>query len=657
MSKKTNKSKKRVKGTHNPRPKVVSFNWKPALLVSLIAFVLYGNTLQHQFAFDDAIVITENKFTQKGFAGISELATSDFFKGTFDEKGDELSGGRYRPLSLVMFAAEAQLFGEPQKEANGQIRRNDDGDILYDYPAQFGHWVNVLFYALCCYLLYYLLFLWFGQRKELVAVPFVAALLFAVHPVHSEVVANIKSRDEILSLFFLLGTLIFWHRWLKNQSNKKALWFGLGAFLLSLLAKETPFTYIAIFPLIDWVVYRTPKKELIKRSWLLWLVAIGYLVLRTSMVGLPQPSVNTTGILDNPFATSDMAEKLATISLICWRYVMLLVAPITMRCDYSFEHVPFATFGHPEALMGVLLYGSMIVAAIVLLKKRSIYSLVIVMFLFPLSVVTNLFFNIGATMGERFLFVPSLAFALLVALLLVKYMKLNSLKVQANAGWAVLILYGMFFSYKTFARNPDWKNNDTLFTKDVETTPKSAKMQNYQARILFEDWREGNRQAEDRPLLEQAKYHYDRSVQIYKDYLMSYYDLGMVNLYLGNKDESLAALHNALKLNYQHGLSHELLGQVHYRMTKDYNKAAFHLRYAVERLDRKRATALRDLGVYYATAGKGDSAVMYLQQSLDMDPNNLMTLKNTSVILRQLGRPREADEYARRAAALEAKQP
>jgi len=77
----------------------------------------------------------------------------------------------------------------------------------------------------------------------------------------------------------------------------------------------------------------------------------------------------------------------------------------------------------------------------------------------------------------------------------------------------------------------------------------------------------------------------------------------------------------------------------------------------VERLDRKRATALRDLGVYYATAGKGDSAVMYLQQSLDMDPNNLMTLKNTSVILRQLGRPREADEYARRAAALEAKQP
>jgi len=658
MAKKQIPKKKRKQRPVTPKVTSVPFNWKPALLLGLIAFLLYSNTLNHEFAFDDSLVITENKITQKGFAGIAELASSDFFKGTYgDDKGDELSGGRWRPLSLILIAAESQIFGDKKEDANGQVVRDKDGDVLYEYPASLGHWTNVLLYVLCILVLYYLLHLWFGHLKTLQAIPFVATLLFAVHPIHTEVVANIKSQDELLCMLFLVLSLITWHKWFRGKKEKKYLYSSMVFFFLSLLAKEGSFTYIGILPLIAWVIYKSERKDIIKACTPLWGIAVLYLVVRTAMVGLPQPSVATTGIMDNPFATSDTGEKLGTISLICWRYLLLCFAPMTMRADYSFEHVPLVSFSHPEALLGLVVYGALIVLAWMGLKKRGYLTLFILMFLFPLFIVTNLVFNIGATMGERFLFLPSLGFALAIAYLLSKYLKVQSIQNMKSAswGWGLLFVYCGFFAFKSFSRNPDWKNNDTLFAADVASTPKSAKMQNYQARILFTKWRESAKTEQDLELLRQAKMHYEKSVEIYPMFAMSLYDLGLVNLYLKDGDAAVEALHKSLRLNNTHGMTHELLGQVHYRLTKNYKKAISHLRYAVEKSDRKRASSLQDLGIYYATVGRRDSAVYYLRESLSLDPNNLNALRNASSLLNQMGMNEEAKKYSDRANGIQGK--
>ena len=659
MSKRSSKSKKTPKA-HSLKPTRLAFDWKPAILLCVLSFLLYSNTLNHEFAFDDSLVITENKITQKGFAGIGELASTDFFKGTYGEgEGEELAGGRYRPLSLILIAIQSQLFGEKKKGPDGRVLKDKDGDILYDYPASLGHWTNVLLYTLCILLLYHLLFLWFGQRKGLQAIPFVASLIFLLHPVHTEVVANIKSMDEILCAVFLFASLIAWHLWIKERKAQKYLILSGAFFMLSLLAKETPFTYIGIFPLIAWVLYKQTGKDIVKLSMPFWIVAFVYLVLRTSMVGLPQASVATTGIMDNPFASSDIGEKLATICLICWRYLLLLVAPITMRADYSFAHVPFASFSHPEALLGIVVYGGLIAMAWLGLKKKRLLTLFIILFLFPLFITTNLVFNIGATMGERFLFLPSLGFALAVAWLLAKYLKverLDSLK-HASIGGAILAVYCAFFAFSSFTRNKDWKNNDTLFTRDVETTPKSAKLQNYQGRILWAKWREGGKSDADRGLLERAKYHYDQSVEIYPMFAMSFYDLGLVNLYLKDGEAAITALKKALNLNRQHAKTHELMGQVYFRLLKDYPRAIKHLRYSIEKLDQKKAGSCQDLGIYYVSAGNKDSAVYYFKESLELEPNNIGGLKNAAALMNQLGRTQEAQEYTKRANALQAQKP
>jgi len=620
---------KKVKKIQRPKQKVLNrkFDWRPAMVLCVLSFLIYANTLNHELAFDDALAISQNKYTAKGIAGFGELLSSDFFEGALDNKGDELAGGRYRPLSLLMFALEAQLFGEKKKDPSGKVIIDAQGDNSYEYPETLGHWTNVLLYAFSIFLLYYLLHLWFAKVPKAGAIPFIAVLLFAVHPVHSEVVANIKSRDEILSLLFLLGTLLFWHKWLHQSS--KTQWIVLSGvfFLLSLLAKETPFTYIAIFPLIDWVVYRSKSKELIKRSLPLWVVGIGYLILRTSIVGLPQASVDTTGIMDNPFAGSDMTTKLATISLICLRYLGLLFFPLVLRSDYSFNHTPLVGFNHPEAILGFLVYLVLIGTMFYLIKKRSWYSLLLAMFLLPLSVTTNLLFNIGAPMGERFLYLPSIGFALFAAVFAMRFLKFEELKFSGNTlGLFVLGAFTGFFSYKTIARNPDWKNNQTLFTADVESTPKSAKMQNYQARVLFTQWRESEKGEANAPLLEKAKYHYDQSATIYPQFQLSLYDLGLVNLYRGDGDAAIDALERCLRLNNRHAMTHELMAQVQYRLKKDYQSAANHLRFAVEELDERKASSMQDLGIYYASAGKGDSAIYYLKEAIELDPSNILSL-------------------------------
>lgn len=193
MSKKSSNQKKKVqlkKSATNAYPKVAVGLWKYRLGILLLSILLYANTLSHDYTQDDAIVIYDNMFTTEGFSGISGLLKYDTFYGFFKEEGKAslVSGGRYRPLTPVMFAVGWQLFGK-----NPFI----------------GHLWNLLFYAIIGLLIFELIRR-FSPRKRIdwTIIAFVSALLFVAHPVHTEVVANIKGRDEIMTLLGALISLI-----------------------------------------------------------------------------------------------------------------------------------------------------------------------------------------------------------------------------------------------------------------------------------------------------------------------------------------------------------------------------------------------------------------------------------------------------------------
>ena len=202
--------------------------WK--WIIAIVVIVCFGLSVFNNYALDDFIVIVKNNFTQKGFSGIWNILSKDTFAGMTESDIMILSGGRYRPLSLVTFAIEHQLWGN-----NPLI----------------SHLINIVIYAFTGILIYNLLkkILVFPENLKNEGVNLKAAmitLLFITLPAHSEPVINIKGRDDLMCLmFFLMSTL----QLLKyvHIKNKKNLIYSSIYFFFSLMSKETALTFVFIF--------------------------------------------------------------------------------------------------------------------------------------------------------------------------------------------------------------------------------------------------------------------------------------------------------------------------------------------------------------------------------------------------------------------------
>ena len=181
-----------------------------------MSFALYRESIGFGYVLDDVIVLSENSFVQKGFKGIKDILSKESFTGYFGTQKDLVAGSRYRPLSIVSFAIEHEFLG--------------------NYPAA-SHLINILLYAFTACLIFRLFQLFNISKPDspwYLALPFIGALLFVAHPIHSEAIANIKGRDEILCLLFAIAALISWIRYYDTKSKVHAgasmVWFCLALF-------------------------------------------------------------------------------------------------------------------------------------------------------------------------------------------------------------------------------------------------------------------------------------------------------------------------------------------------------------------------------------------------------------------------------------------
>ncbi|MDP4966057.1 MAG: glycosyltransferase family 39 protein, partial [Salibacteraceae bacterium] len=197
------------KQAQKPTPDSSSNKWTKfyPIVLFVFSFLLYANTLNHGYVLDDISVISENRYVNKGFEGIGQIWKTSYRDGYWND-----SGTLYRPIALTIFAIEWQL--APNN-------------------PWLAHFVNVLLYGALCTLLFFVLKKLLQQEN----VAFIASLLFAATALHTEVVANIKSLDEILSLSMGLLAWLFILKW--NETKKTApLIMALVAFLIGMFTKE-----------------------------------------------------------------------------------------------------------------------------------------------------------------------------------------------------------------------------------------------------------------------------------------------------------------------------------------------------------------------------------------------------------------------------------
>ncbi len=481
------------------------------LILLFLAVGLNINTLFNQYAFDDEMVLIGNTVVQKGIHGIPEILSHDYYYGIKEIDQTGLSGGRYRPLVLVIFALEYQFFG-----ANPMV----------------SHLINILFFALLITLLYKLLQTYvFKEQNKYLA--FVTCLIFAVHPIHTEVIANVKSRDEIISFILLIVSLISFIKHLEKRSLGHFL-NGLFCFLLALLTRESAAAFVVVIPLIFYFFFSQTIKKLILFSLPLIGVFIGYLLLRFSIIGYK--TYGASEILNAPFLYADASQAIATKVFLLIKYIWLLVFPYPLSSDYSYNQIPYIELNSIKFIFSILLLFGLSAFAVLKFKSRSIYSFSIIYFMVTIFLLANFAVNIGAPLAERFLFQPSLAFCIVASGL---YISMASrFKFLANS---ILIIILLLFSVKTVLRNSDWKNNETLFLTDVISAPNSVKLNLYAAKCsITKAQTEANRELRDEYFRNAVNFD-ERLLKIYPNYssIDIYKDLGAA--YLGLNDYFKAA--------------------------------------------------------------------------------------------------------------------
>ncbi|HET9824025.1 MAG TPA: hypothetical protein VFP87_01760, partial [Chitinophagaceae bacterium] len=517
-----------------------------ALIISILAFVLYAPGIQNNYALDDSAVIQENSVTTEGLSAIPIILKRDYWYGS----GHNISRGPiYRPTSLLVFATVWQFF--------------PDNPHVY-------HFINVSLFAATCLILFLVLCKLFKTQN--LSFAFTCTLLYTAHPIHTEVVDNIKSLDEILC--FLFGLISTWFL-LKYVFSAQRLAFILGgiSFFLCLLSKETGITFLVIIPMIIFFFADVPTRKIIASSLLLLVLTGIWLIIRVIVFKDLPLNTATTGVLNNALnAAPDKISKYATAFYVLLRYVLLLLFPHPLSYDYSYSQIKIQTPSDPAALAGFILILGAAIYSVVNLRRKNIISFAILFFLIALAPVSNIFFMTASTMGERFLYIPSLGFCIILAYVLTRITKTESIKSRfknvfqffalCRVLFIVTLIICAFYCFQTISRHKDWKDSLTLFSHDVKISSNSARTnQNLGSALMVSVMKSTNKQNQ-LDTFELAKKYFRRALEIYPDFYAPLSHLGVIYIFENKIDSAygylkkgIAIMPDDVDLNFNLGLA------------------------------------------------------------------------------------------------------
>jgi Flp pilus assembly protein TadD len=482
------------------------------LLVALVAGLVYLNSLSNGFALDDLPLVRDNPEIR------SPRRLPSHFLQPYWPQGGEASG-LYRPVTIVSLNVNRAIAG----------------------PAALGyHAGNLLLHALVSGLVWYVV-RGAGTRY---GTALAAALLFAVHPLHTEAVANIAGRAELLgALFVLTAWLLHRRARASGGSGRRHGWaIAAGAaYLFALLSKESTILAPALFLVEDRLSRRDGQGRASGRFIYAaygMAILVGLLLRVAALGGLR--GAEDVFFLDNPAAFAGTWTRIATALSVQTEYLKLFVWPLRLSSDYSFDAVPLVDSPlDPRLLLGIALAVGWLALWLWGRKRAAPLALaaaIWVLFFLPAS---NLLLPVGTLMAERLAYLPSLAGCLIVGHLAARFgaagdRRTARLATLATAAAAVLIA----FSLRTLDRNPDWKDNAALALHDVQVTPRSAKLQAGAGIVL-----------QARGDLAEAESAYRTALEIYPDYAQIRYNLGVLLRDTGDEPGAIEQLTRAVELS------------------------------------------------------------------------------------------------------------
>lgn len=603
----------------------------PYLTVFICAFVIYANTLGHRYALDDKAVIWHNEFVQKGVAGIPDILRYDSMSGMFGKDTRDLEGGRYRPLSLITFALEVELFGKEISDPSAK-------DVFLGNPPV-SHFINVLLYAcLCTFMLFVLnkIFRDFKYKYRFLSIPFIATLLFTFHPLHTEIVANIKGRDEILALLFSLAALNAVLDYC-DRNRKYNLILAFVFLFIGAMSKEIAITFVAIAPITIYFFRCQKPKTYIAGTASLLAGALLYLLIRSTVIG-SQTKIDAGLLMNNPFLGLTFSQRYATIALTLLMYIKLILFPHPLTWDYYPYHIPVVGWSDWRVIASIVIHAALVFVVIRGFRKKSIVSYGILLYAITLSITSNVFFNIGAFMSERFVFVSLLGFCIIMAWFIADILPkfVTNQRLYLTLSISVVCLVLSLYTVKTVSRNTVWKDNHSLFSHDVRISKNSAKGNNAWGCVLYKDAEDAESKGDTALMnkyLTQAIPYFRKALDIYPDYDAALVRLG--NSYYKMNGDYQTMFKYYIKTLDKSPLDKDVWENTVGVLTYNVDDPEFE-KYVWKEYIKRSPTMYRsylELGnlYLYSRPSCNDSAVFYYEKAKALRPNDFDILYNLAV--------------------------
>lgn len=229
-----------------------------------------------------------------------------------------------------------------------------------------------------------------------------------------------------------------------------------------------------------------------------------------------------------------------------------------------------------------------------------------------MSVVSNIFIMIGATLGERFLFTPSIAFCMALPLFLNRFGRNIFL-----VGTGIVII---IFSFKTYTRNKNWKDSFSLFLSGAEASPNSSRAQSALGSAYREMAEQEKEMVNRGNLYGKAIKQYLKAVEILPDNTEALYNLGVCYYSIGDRENALKTYEQTLKISPEYSNASNNAGVIYFER-RDYDNARKYFEQSVK-YDINNADALGNLGAINHNIGNMKEAVEYYRRSLAINPGN-----------------------------------
>ena len=470
-------------------------------IIPVLAIAVYIPSFQADFTLDDVLIVEENTYVQSTDK-IPDIWTSHYWAGKLDANDT----GLYRPLTLTTYNLQYALTGKN--------------------PVPF-HIFNILLHALVCFVLMKTLSLLIRDIR----IVFLAGLWYAVHPLHTEAVAGIVGRAEILAALFILTSMACY-----DQYRAKGGWNWLLLLMVSTFAaitsKEHGFLVPAILVLQE-VYYFFRDKNYVwgaPRKWISFaaasVVAIGMWIFRSGITGPAVPHEQWLNV--------SASDRMATAVRSMAEYVGMHLWPLHLSADYWTDEVPIVGWANGMVLVSLLILAGLVATAYIVRRKWPAISWGILFFFLTLLPVSNFLFAAGFLKAERILYIPSIGLILAMAVVMVRGIDGAKTKTAALVAAGLLTL---MYSGRTWVRAGDWKNNYTLALSTLETSPNSPRFNNMMGLEL-----------RDQKKNEEALKYFEKAVQSNPNHVPALVNLGTEYRNMGKLPEAASTLEKALAL-------------------------------------------------------------------------------------------------------------